>query len=170
MFGVGKTYTYQFPPEDTSRRHFSVWRCGKTVCGIKSLALTGGCPGGAECSVAADWNGDDVCCDDGTYCGPGGSLTGSISYDLLNLIKKENVREFLEDEAYAGSMLLNWDIYSPRNRRAWQPLQSLANSRLIGPSSSGGGVYRKLMSRLPLSKPRRTGLTLRQVSTAEGAC
>ena len=117
VFGVGRTYTYQFPPpalEPPAFFNIEMWQNG---CGIKSASLTSECPAGIECSVTANWNGDKVCCEDGTYCGPGGSLTGTISYDLLNLIKKPNVREFLEDEGVAGSVELSLSYAQSRGSK-----------------------------------------------------
>ena len=83
------------------------------------MSLSGSC-GTATCEIGSTFDGPDVCCDNNKFCGPGGSVYGMISQDLLELIKgsdkADKIKQKLEDLGVAGSLSMILSYYKPAGR------------------------------------------------------
>ena len=117
--GAAKTHSIAFPPEALKPRvQFGIefWHRG---CGVKGMSLSGSC-GTATCEIGSTFDGPDVCCDNNKFCGPGGSVYGMISQDLLELIKgsdkADKIKQKLEDLGVAGSLSMILSYYKPAGR------------------------------------------------------
>ncbi|ACO64688.1 predicted protein [Micromonas commoda] len=117
--GAGKTHSISFPPEALKPRvQFGIefWHRG---CGVKGMSLSGSC-GTATCEVGGTFDGPDVCCSNNKFCGPGGSVYGIISQDLLELIKgnarADDIRKKLEEMNVSGSLSMILSYYKPAGR------------------------------------------------------
>ena len=123
-WGAASTKSFTFPPEQWEPPvtfNIDFWTRG---CGVKGLSLSGDCGPipGMSCEVGGSFEGPDVCCADGTFCGPAGGVYGMISQDLLELIKGkpnsmgDKIKKKLQELGVEGSVSLILSYYKPAGR------------------------------------------------------